>query len=251
MEKFEPLDKSEALAELEDYWRNCNRCPLSKTRMNNPILGMGPNNADIFLVGSSPGVDEERQGLSFVGEAGDLIDRACFILGMERDMLWVTNTVACRPPDFSKPERTRDPGSEEIGACRPRLWDEIYAIDPILIVTLGSVATKNLCGPQIQVSKHRGHIYDVKIPSRYRNTITYPAMTTWHPSSVMKKLDIRQGEDWPIITKKDLLCPSPDNSFAQFMSDIYHAMEAVAYTKALHEGTALPPFIQELASYRP
>jgi len=248
-EGFEYLDRAEFLTNLEEDWGHCTRCGLHETRIGDPVLGVGPMDADIVFVGLGPGRNEEATGEPFVGVSGDLLDQAFYILEMDREEFRLTNSVMCRPPDYENPKKNRDPDAEELRTCRERLYEEIYAIDPIMIVALGGVAVKALCGTQVTVTKARGQIHNVKIPSHYRGNIVYPAMVTWHPAGVLRKLDIRLGDEWPILTHKDLLFPGDE--YAQIVSDIYHTMEAVAYIKAMRDGIPLPQFIQDMAAYKP
>ena len=51
--------------------------------------------------------------------------------GFARDSVFITNVVKCRPPE------NRDPQPNELQACSAFLEQQIEAIDPLIIITLG------------------------------------------------------------------------------------------------------------------
>ena len=73
----------ETMEELKDVAINCNRCKLSTGR-NNIVFGVGNENADIMFIGEGPGADEDTQGIPFVGKAGQLMNKAIDVVGIER-----------------------------------------------------------------------------------------------------------------------------------------------------------------------
>ena len=86
--------------ELEELIENCKKCKLCENRTN-IVFGTGNKNADIMLIGEGPGADEDRQGIPFVGRAGQLMNKAFEGIGIDRDSVYIANIVKCRPPDVS------------------------------------------------------------------------------------------------------------------------------------------------------
>jgi len=86
---------------------------------------------EVVFVGEGPGVNEDRLGRPFVGRAGDLLVRLLASIGWQRDDVFITNVVKCRPPD------NRDPEPAEVAACAPYLHRQLTVLDPALVVTLG------------------------------------------------------------------------------------------------------------------
>jgi DNA polymerase len=84
-----------------------------------------------MFIGEAPGMNEDKQGLPFIGNAGKFLDDMLGAIGWNRDDVFVTNVVKCRPPG------NRDPLPDEIHACSSYLDAQIEALDPLLIVTLG------------------------------------------------------------------------------------------------------------------
>ena len=70
-----------------------------------------------MFVGEAPGAEEDRQGLPFVGRAGQLLNQLLEEIGLSREDVFIANILKCRPPG------NRDPQPEEIEACRPYLLD--------------------------------------------------------------------------------------------------------------------------------
>ncbi len=127
------MTKPDAAATLEEIAaevRQCLKCELSRTRTH-AVPGAGNPNARVMLIGEAPGWHEDQQGLPFVGAAGKFLNELLAAAGLDRDDVFITNVVKCRPPG------NRDPLPDEILACAPYLDRQIAAIDPDVIVTLG------------------------------------------------------------------------------------------------------------------
>jgi len=132
---------------------SCTRCRLADGRTQ-VVFGVGDARADLVFVGEGPGRDEDLQGEPFVGRSGKLLDRLMAEeLGMDRRRCYILNTVKCRPPN------NRDPAPDELAACRPWLDGQLAAIDPVVVVTLGNFATRQLLGTTEGIRRLRGRAY--------------------------------------------------------------------------------------------
>jgi uracil-DNA glycosylase len=127
------LTPEEILNEIAEQTRVCTRCKLHHSRKN-AVPGVGNPYTKVLFIGEGPGFHENEQGLPFVGAAGTLLDELLDDAGLNRDEVFITNVVKCRPPG------NRDPQPEELEACKPYLERQIAAIDPDVIVTLGRVS---------------------------------------------------------------------------------------------------------------
>jgi DNA polymerase len=103
-----------------------------------------------MFVGEAPGAEEDRQGLPFVGRAGQLLGELLGEIGLSRDDVFIANVLKSRPPG------NRDPLPAEIEACKPYLWRQIELIQPHVIATLGNFATKLLTGNPAGITRVRG-----------------------------------------------------------------------------------------------
>ena len=90
--------------ELEQSIINCNKCKLCQNRTN-LVFGVGNKNAEVMLIGEGPGADEDKEGIPFVGKAGQLMNKALEGLGIKREELYIANIVKCRPPSNRVPEQ--------------------------------------------------------------------------------------------------------------------------------------------------
>lgn len=134
---------------LEENVRTCPKCRLCKTRTN-AVPGDGDRCADIMFVGEGPGKQEDLKGVPFVGAAGKFLDELLDSIGLNREDVYITNVVKCRPPG------NRDPRDDEIDACLPYLRAQTKLIKPRLICTLGNAAGRTLVKKGLAISKYHG-----------------------------------------------------------------------------------------------
>lgn len=121
---------AQEVEELYAEVRGCQRCALARTRTL-AVPGEGPLDAEVMFIGEAPGVNEDRQGRPFVGQAGAFLEELLAEAGLTRPEVYICNVLKCRPPG------NRDPLPTEIEACGDYLSAQIRLIDPLLIVTLG------------------------------------------------------------------------------------------------------------------
>lgn len=137
------------LVELFKQVEACTKCPLHETRTK-AVFGAGNADADLMFVGEAPGAEEDRQGLPFVGRAGQLLNQLLEGIGLTREEVFIANVLKSRPPG------NRDPQPAEIEACRPYLFDQVRLIEPKVVCTLGNFATKLLSGNPAGITRVRG-----------------------------------------------------------------------------------------------
>jgi uracil-DNA glycosylase len=127
--------------ELKAVWRQastCARCPQLAATRTSVVFGSGNADADLMFIGEAPGANEDKQGLPFVGQAGRLLERLLGEIGLERDDVFIANTLKCRPPG------NRDPLPQEIDNCQDYLFRQLELIEPRVVCTLGNFSTKLL-----------------------------------------------------------------------------------------------------------
>lgn len=157
----------------------CNRCDLSKSRTR-IINGDGDRGAKLALVGEAPGAREDAEGRPFVGRAGKFLDDTLASLDINRESVFITNVVKCRPPN------NRRPKAQEIAACRPHLMSELLDVRPKVAVTLGSVAVEALIGK-------RGRLGDIvgKEVSIESEGLRLTVIPNYHPAAAMRNRTMR------------------------------------------------------------
>jgi DNA polymerase len=162
-----------SLTEYGEEVAGCTRCALAKGRTQ-VVFGSGSPNAELMFVGEAPGFHEDKQGVPFVGAAGQLLNKLLTGIGMNRDDVWVCNVIKCRPPG------NRDPLPEEIEACEPHLWKQIELIQPKVIATLGNFATKLLSGKPLGITRVHGMEQEVVLGGN--RVVLYPI---FHPAAAL------------------------------------------------------------------
>ena len=175
------------LAALAHAARGCSGCELS-LHASQTVFGRGPRNARVVLVGEQPGDVEDRQGLPFVGPAGEVLDRALAEAGLDRSRLYVTNVVKHFKFVLDRGKRRihQTPGAVEIAACQPWLEAEIEALRPVILVCLGATAARALLGSQFRILQQ----HDIWLKSRWAPHV----MATFHPSAVLRAGDPEGSE---------------------------------------------------------
>ena len=152
----------------------CTKCGLSEGRTMT-VPGSGATNADIMFIGEGPGFHEDRQGVPFVGTAGNLLNEMLALIGLSRQDVYITNMVKCRPPN------NRDPFPGEIRSCGPYLDAQIELIQPKVIVTLGRFSFARFF-PNETISRARGK------PRDWNGLVVYPM---YHPAAALHNPGLR------------------------------------------------------------
>lgn len=167
-------EESELIAVAAEA-EGCVKCGLAAER-NSVVFGMGHPKAALMFVGEGPGAEEDAQGLPFVGRSGKLLDQLLKEeMGLERESVYITNVVKCRPPG------NRDPKPEEIAECSPYLQQQLAHIRPRVIVTLGNPATKTMLQTATGITKLRGTSHAFSYPGGLATLVP-----TFHPSAVLR-----------------------------------------------------------------
>ncbi len=171
------------MREIEEEIKNCRKCDLWRGRRN-AVPGDGNYEAMMMLVGEAPGKKEDEMGKPFVGKAGQLLTEVMKKVGIEREEVYITNIVKCRPPN------NRNPTREEIEKCLPYLRRQIDAIKPRIIVTLGNFATVEILKmygfSPLSITRARGRIYRSPIHDIVIIPTFHPAACIYNPAFVEK-----------------------------------------------------------------
>lgn len=232
-------DARKTLEQLRSEWIQCTRCDLGVQRNNQQgkfVFGQGRTRS-IMFIGEGPGVEEEENGVPFIGKSGNLLRKILTKLGVSD--FYLSNLVACRScepvldannqPLFFKRKygpavpRFKDmpPSPMQWKACMPRLQEEIYLVDPIIIVSLGGTSGEALTGGHLTITRDRGEMATIEIPGAgfdavltekrhawYRKVggevvapveqtmVRYSLIPTLHPAYVLRKIADR-GQDSP------------------------------------------------------
>lgn len=165
--------------ELRDEVAKCTRCrELADTRTKT-VFGDGTPEAEVLFVGEAPGADEDRVGVPFVGRAGKLMDDAMSNAGIPRSIVFIANTLKCRPPD------NRDPLPEELENCSKYLAAQVALIKPKIIVPLGRFGLERLVKKGLKISEVHGK------PLRRKDGVIFFPM--YHPAAALHRPQYRDS----------------------------------------------------------
>lgn len=192
------------LAELRAAITAFDGCALKKGSTNT-VFADGNPASRIMFIGEAPGAEEDRQGLPFVGRAGQLLDKMMAAIHLDRSSAYITNVINWRPP------QNRDPSPEEAAQCLPFLRRHIELASPGIIILLGAVAAKHVLGHSDGIMKLRGRWLEYRV-----GDVMIPVMATLHPAYLLrqpahKKLAWRdlQAAEQKMITLGLLEKPGP------------------------------------------
>jgi uracil-DNA glycosylase len=191
-------DARKTLDELYSEWVNCTQCDLGKHRKNNGgefVFGEGALGG-IMFIGEGPGVEEEKEGRPFVGRSGRLLRAILEKLGATD--VYITNLVTCRscepvldesglPRLFQRKRGPAIPMFKDIPplpahwkTCQPRLHEEIYLVDPKIIVTLGNTAAEAVIGGHFTITKDRCVDYTIDVPGAGQRAVLTEKKQVWY-----------------------------------------------------------------------
>lgn len=258
------MDARKTLTELHSEWETCSRCALGIHRQTNNgafVFGEGQRRG-IMFIGEGPGVEEERQGVPFIGKSGSLL--RSILKKMNVTGAYITNIVSCRScepvldPNTGLPRMMKrkygpslpmfkdlPPTPPQWKECQARLHEEIYLVDPIIIVSLGGTAAESLLGKSITITRDRGRESHIEVPGAgFQASLTdkkqqwirkvhgeivlpvlpsivrYTMIPTLHPAYVLRKI-------------ADMGHNSP---FRQFVEDIRKAVKIYEmYMQEVHQ----------------
>lgn len=194
--------ESGALDALARSIKDCQNCKLGRTRAN-LVFGAGSPRAELMFIGEGPGFDEDRLGVPFVGKAGQLLTKIIESIKLTREEVYISNIVKCHPMrDPTHPEmrgNDRPPTQDEIAQCLPILFKQIGIIEPKIICTLGSPATRALLNLSEGIGKLRGKFYDFYPPyGNFGEPIK--VIPTYHPAYLLRD-PTRKKEVWEDMKK--------------------------------------------------
>ena len=172
-------------------------------------LVFGEGKADhppVMLIGEAPGEQESLQGRPFVGKAGKNLDGFLAVLEMRREDIYISNVVKIRPTKVSEKGRVsnRPPNKEELALFTPFLYEEILRVQPKIIVTLGNVALKALCGPKAIIGDMHGRTAEVTVRHE-KQEASFPIFPLYHPASIIYNRSLQDVYDSDLQSLKKVL----------------------------------------------
>jgi DNA polymerase len=192
-QQWVPADPT--LERLRTAVGECRGCELYADATQ-AVMGDGPRDARLMLVGEQPGDQEDLAGEPFVGPAGRLLDQALEGAGIAPSDVFRTNAVKHFRSSGTRGKQRihKGPGRVHVAACQPWLLAELDVVRPRGVVLLGSTAGQSVYGPAFRVGETRGQRLSwpssipVDVPPEW-------VVPTVHPSSVLRSRQRSQDLD--------------------------------------------------------
>jgi uracil-DNA glycosylase len=175
------VERRVALEGVAAEVRACTRCRLHEGRTR-AVPGEGDPETEVVFVGEGPGFNEDREGRPFVGKAGGMLVQLLRSIGWDREQVYITNVVKCRPPD------NRDPAPDEIAACQPFLRRQLEILDPALVVTLGRHSMGTFM-PGARITAAHGTVRSADPETGAKQALVFPM---FHPAAALRAADVER-----------------------------------------------------------
>lgn len=177
------------LAQWDQQVKTCRKCEEIACRRQRTVFGSGPSNARIVMFGEAPEAEEDRKGESFLGPAGQLLDKILVASGLKREEVYILNALKCRPPN------SRTPMDAEIENCRPFFESQLEIIQPDYIVCWGSIAVRAVLRSTESIGRLRGRFH------AYRGA---KVLVTYPPSYLLRNVDAKRltWEDMKMLMRE-------------------------------------------------
>ncbi|NGZ05162.1 MAG: uracil-DNA glycosylase [Magnetococcales bacterium] len=163
-------ERAPLFQQWSDQVAQCRACPLSVTRQQT-VYGSGAKDATAVWIADAPSALDEQTRQPLGGETRELVTGMIRAAGWQRDQVYVTYVVKCRPPG------DRNPKSDEIRLCQTYWIQELETIRPRIIVALGKVAVETLLGPVGQLATIRGQLHSWR---------GIPVIPLYHPAYCLR-----------------------------------------------------------------
>lgn len=173
----------------------CEACPRNMINIRSPKMEpTGSKEPILYIVGESPGNNEDYEGYQFAGKSGDMI-RPEFDRWFTKE--WITkyvrwnNVVRCFNNNIT-------PNNFEIRCCKPSIVRDIERSKPLIIVGFGAVPLKSFIDKE-KITLWRGRRIPIKVGN---HSCWY--MPMFHPSYIMRNRGIGHESEIEKIFKKDI-----------------------------------------------
>ena len=157
------------LVKLAAEVSNCVSCPLHLTR-SQTIFSRGNPEAQLMIIGGSPNVDDDQQGLPFVGKAGALLNKIVSSIGLSDNEVYMANVLKCRVPDDNEPT------ADIMDQCCNYLLQQITLVAPKVILAIGQVAGQFLLKVTLPLNKMRSQVHHFQ---------GIPVLVSYHPVDLL------------------------------------------------------------------
>lgn len=194
----ELANNSNNIDELRTVVENFDNHLDIKKLATHTVFGEGNRKADIMIIGEAPGNNEDLEGRPFCGQSGQLLDAMFRAIGINREDMYITNTLFWRPPG------NRTPTEDEISICRPFVEKHIALINPKIIVFMGATALKDLIETNLTITKARKQLFNYT--NQYLDGKIIKTTPLFHPSYLLRQSNKKKDTWGDLLFVKKILC---------------------------------------------
>ncbi|QDU30059.1 Uracil DNA glycosylase superfamily protein [Anatilimnocola aggregata] len=170
-------ERLEVFEKMRKEVAGCIACQQLVRNRSRTVFGDGNITPRIVFFGEAPGADEDREGIPFVGRAGQLLTKIIEACTFKREDVYIMNVLRCRPPDNRKPE------PDEVSNCRNFFERQFAVLRPEYIVCVGATPAQALLETTESIGKLRGRFHD------YRGS---KVVATYHPAYLLRNPDAKK-----------------------------------------------------------
>lgn len=174
--QIEPTSVIDQWSLLQQEVTECTACGFHATRQQT-VFGSGDRQAALLVIGAAPNVSEDSKGEPFVDAEGELLTAMLKAIDIEREQVYLTNLVKCRPQNHD------DVSPVEVLACEKFLRQQVKLIQPEMILLMGQQAVRALldCVEEMSSLRTQQHQYEA-----------VPLMVTYHPAELMQEPELKR-----------------------------------------------------------
>ncbi len=170
-------ERQQKLSDLNAQVVACRKCEELVCYRRQTVFGEGHLRPRVCFFGEAPGADEDAQGRPFVGAAGRLLSDIIRAMKLNRDDVYILNSLKCRPP------QNRTPLPEEIENCRPYALTQLAILQPEYLILLGAVAVRSVLQSNDSVGRLRG---------RFHQFHGAKVLVTYHPAYLLRQPEAKR-----------------------------------------------------------
>ena len=193
----ELADNVKNIDELKEIVENFDGHLDIKKLATHTVFGEGNRQADIMIIGEAPGNNEDLEGRPFCGQSGQLLDAMFKSIGINREDMYITNTLFWRPPG------NRTPTEDEINICRPFVEKHIALINPKIIIFMGATALKDLIETNLTITKARRQLFNYT--NQYLDGKVIKTTPLFHPSYLLRQSNKKKDAWGDLLFVKKVL----------------------------------------------
>lgn len=169
---------SQDIADLKDTINHCERCPAEVKRPT-PLFGKGrQERPTLLIIGNAANREDVARERIFSEQEGDLLGKMLAAINISEEDVFQTNIIRCALDNAEVAMET------QLKNCRSHLMEQINLFRPLIICTMGQMASQSLLATKNKIIALRG---------RFHQFNGIPLMATYHPGQLLLVPDLKKA----------------------------------------------------------